>query len=151
MIKEKLTLRKSLEICKELWEWMRDNDARSSDDKPNWPGWKKYGAMVSYCPCCEYASQKLRNIDGDLLISKDGKPARITDMCQLCPLTDFWREVRTLNTLLVPTCTDYGSPYRSFSTSYISLEGIGTKAESQKMVEACEKALAKLGDNDEKE
>ena len=49
----KLTKRKALEICLELWQWC----AETGLDKADWPGWHKYGQMDADCPCCEYVRQ----------------------------------------------------------------------------------------------
>ncbi len=49
-----LSKRKALTICKELWEWMRDNP---ESNKWDWPGWLEYGRMLADCPCCEYSNR----------------------------------------------------------------------------------------------
>ena len=51
----KLTKRKALKICKELWEWLAENPDKQ---KIHWPDWEKYGEMSHGCPCCEYRDQR---------------------------------------------------------------------------------------------
>lgn len=50
-----LTKREALVICRELWEWLRDNPGKSKGD---WPGWEEYGVMFLHCPVCEYTKQQ---------------------------------------------------------------------------------------------
>jgi hypothetical protein len=52
----KLTKRKALEICIELWEWLAEDAGRN---KKNWPGWEKYGPMDNQCPCCAWLTKAL--------------------------------------------------------------------------------------------
>ena len=47
----RLTKKKAIEICIELWEDMAETGAKY---KSKWKGWDKYGEMVAYCPLCEY-------------------------------------------------------------------------------------------------
>lgn len=51
---EKLTKKKALEICIELWTWLAET---GSEYKFDWPGWKEYGDIWAHCPCCEYQKQ----------------------------------------------------------------------------------------------
>ena len=53
----KRTLKKTLEICRDLWAWC----AETGDGKRWWPSWKVNGGRIgliegdsSHCPCCEY-------------------------------------------------------------------------------------------------
>jgi hypothetical protein len=56
----RLTRKKALEICVELWTWLSQDEARY---KEGWPGWRKYGHMTNRCPCCEYhAGHKYRDV-----------------------------------------------------------------------------------------
>lgn len=50
----KLTARQALELCQELWEWLRDNPSDDVIDKGRWPKWKELGDMLNRCPLCEY-------------------------------------------------------------------------------------------------
>ena len=77
-----LTARQALEICIELWTWLRDNPDK---EKYEWPSWEKYGAMVSECPLCEYIG--------------------IRECSKCCPI--YWRRKPNLSN----HCTRYDSPY----------------------------------------
>ena len=46
----RLTKKKSMEICIELWTYLEETGNRKGD----WPGWDKYGKMMDRCPLCEY-------------------------------------------------------------------------------------------------
>ncbi len=74
----KLTKKKTLRICAELWEWVAKQDLSDREDrhmiKYDWPGWEKYGAMENNCPCCQY--------------SNDDKTGII--ICDICPLHNLW-------------------------------------------------------------
>ena len=70
----KLTKRKALEISKELWTWLAET---GEEFKQDWPGWKKYGKMIHYCPCCEYVGQQ-------------GKYSIDRTLCEGCPLIELW-------------------------------------------------------------
>ena len=48
----KLTKKKAVEICIELWTWLAETGGRKDD----WPGWKIYGEMQDSCPLCEYSN-----------------------------------------------------------------------------------------------
>lgn len=50
----KLTKKKAIEICKELWAWCEE----TGGDKRDWPKWAEYGKMLGWCPLCEYSEQK---------------------------------------------------------------------------------------------
>ena len=50
----RLTRKKSIQICIELWTWL----AETGRQKTGWPGWGKYGRMSCGCPFCEYAERK---------------------------------------------------------------------------------------------
>lgn len=52
----KLTRKKAIEICKELWTFL----AETGLGKGDWDGWKKYGEMASGCPFCEYCENHLK-------------------------------------------------------------------------------------------
>jgi hypothetical protein len=47
----KRSRRKTLFLCLELWEWLRDNPKKNKYD---WPGWKKYKNVKAACFACEY-------------------------------------------------------------------------------------------------
>lgn len=56
----KLTKRKTLEICVQLWTWLSKHGNAGKED---WPGWKQLaGADIDEffpcdCPCCAYFEQ----------------------------------------------------------------------------------------------
>ena len=50
---KRLTLKRSLELCKELWTWLRDNPDVTS--KYDWPKWYRYNEVKDACFACEYA------------------------------------------------------------------------------------------------
>ena len=51
----KLTRKKAIEICIELWIWL----AETGKSKEDWDGWERYGNMMCDCPLCEYSKQKV--------------------------------------------------------------------------------------------
>ena len=51
----KLTKRKALEICRDLWRWLAKT---GTVNKSKWPGWKEHGIMAHNCPCCEYSMDR---------------------------------------------------------------------------------------------
>ena len=70
----KLTKRKALTICLELWEWLEKNP---NSDKYAWPRWVyndgDLDVMATTCPCCEYSFSHTRYGD-----------------CTKCPLLGLW-------------------------------------------------------------
>ena len=65
----KLTRKKSIELCIELWTWL----AETGNDKSDWPKWGKYGLIRVCCWFCEYDDRQ-----------KDRYCNRID--CYYCPL-----------------------------------------------------------------
>lgn len=65
----KLTKRKALEICRDLWKWLAKHPEKG---KYNWPMWKLYGQMHMRCPCCEYNSQHSMSCEKSCLIKWPG-------------------------------------------------------------------------------
>ena len=64
--KVKLTRKKAIELCIELWTWL----AETGKKKDQWPEWDKYGGywnVMGGCFFCEYDKQ-------------------FKDACQCCPL-----------------------------------------------------------------
>ena len=118
----KLTKKLALEICRDLWTWMRDEKRRSSDSKELWPRWESNGGdiedMLDDCPCCAYL-RNLEAITSKLIGCKEG--------CLLVPYA--WIG-----------CTDRGSPYYMFAI------GIGSPRDAQKIIDACNAALRDLCD-----
>lgn len=50
----KLSRKKAIKLCIELWEWL----AKTGKEKSDWPGWEKYDHACSYCWFCEYDRQQ---------------------------------------------------------------------------------------------
>ncbi len=50
----KLTRKKAIELCIELWTWL----AKTGKEKDEWPEWGKYGQTEFYCWFCEYDVQR---------------------------------------------------------------------------------------------
>lgn len=64
----KLTKKKSLDICKELWVWLAETGKR----KEEWSEWEKYGVMAGSCPFCEYDIQRKGSCNSCPLTKKYG-------------------------------------------------------------------------------
>ncbi len=65
----KLTRKKAIELCIELWTWL----AKTGRDKPEWPDWEKYESISLYCWFCEYDNRQRERY---------GK----SELCLYCPL-----------------------------------------------------------------
>lgn len=91
----RLTKRKALKICYDLWIWLAKNPLET---KKNWPGWKQYGKMKNICPCCEY----------DRIYG--------AGHCRKCPLADLW----PLDPENGPNCTNEKSVYMKWSNALTS-------------------------------
>lgn len=50
----KLTRKKAIELCIELWEWL----ALTGKKKTDWPKWEEYGGALNHCWFCEYNRMK---------------------------------------------------------------------------------------------
>ena len=51
----RLTRKKAIELCIELWTWL----AETGKEKEGWPEWEKYGKIAAYCWFCEYNDNKI--------------------------------------------------------------------------------------------
>ena len=52
---KKLTLRKTVELHRELWRWLAENPASTKDDWPRWAEIEaEYGGIRNHCFACEY-------------------------------------------------------------------------------------------------
>lgn len=71
----KLTRKKAIELCVELWEWL----AITGGKKKDWPEWKKYDGAMNNCWFCEYQEQQVKRY----------KPRNEckNGFCRYCPLT----------------------------------------------------------------
>ena len=89
---KRLTLKRSLELCKELWTWLRDNPDVTS--KTGWTKWYRYSEVENSCFACEY----------DLLeYEKQFRKNKCFSIkaCSYCPLKGLWGD----------DCTKNSSPY----------------------------------------
>jgi hypothetical protein len=69
----KVTRKKAIELCIELWTWLAKT---GSKNKKDWPGWKKYKiCSVWDCFFCDYAMKKAETGLSD-------------EACSYCPLWD---------------------------------------------------------------
>ena len=73
----RLSRKKAIELCIELWEWLAKTGAESKSD---WPGWQKYGYVTCNCWFCEYQEQQYEKYKPDNKENKEG-------FCRYCPLT----------------------------------------------------------------
>ncbi len=69
--KMKLTRKKAIELCIELWTWL----AETGGAKIQWPGWEKYRYIYLHCFFCEYSKQK-----------KESSAFNRKGICAYCPL-----------------------------------------------------------------
>jgi len=46
----RLTRKRAIELCIELWEWL----AETGREKEDWPRWEEFGDILSHCWLCEY-------------------------------------------------------------------------------------------------
>lgn len=78
----RLTRKKAIELCIELWTWLAKT---GKEDKSDWPGWLKYYASVKiagervwgYCWFCEY-DERQKEREKTLL------------SCSFCPLVEIF-------------------------------------------------------------
>lgn len=117
----KLSKKKALEICLELWTWLAETGGEYKED---WPEWEKYGYMKHNCPCCEYTKKRVR---GDSY-----------SHCLWCPLLSFWPS----NSFFGAPCCRLTSPYRMWDRT--NAPPRTRKKYAQKIVDGCVEALAKL-------
>jgi len=67
----KLSRKKAIELCIELWEWL----AKTGKTKVKWPGWEKYDDVIdSSCWFCHYNNHTVR-----------GDRIRTSGTCTKCP------------------------------------------------------------------
>jgi hypothetical protein len=93
----KLTKRKALQICYELFTWLAENPGKH---KKEWPGWIKYGYMQNNCPCCEY---QIRNY------------IKHQCSCIRCPLLKFWSSFeKRENRVGCYPCEKFNTPWISW-------------------------------------
>jgi len=123
----KLTKRKALTICRDLWQWLANQSEIKYPDterlKRDWRGWDKNGGPIPtmryFCPCCAFA------IDS------------ITDEpeCKNCPLLKLWKG----NGIDKP-CLSSSSPYEKWFKSH----GKAARKHATTIANACTKELRNL-------
>lgn len=126
----RLTKRKALHLCLELWEWLEENPSAS---KWAWPRWNTNAGdvsnMLSDCPCCEYSKVPM---------TKDGR----TRTCTKCPLLGYWT---TEDKAAVKNggnpCCRIGSPYDEWGVLYSAEQN---QKAAQGMVKITKLAISKL-------
>ena len=111
----RLTKRKALEMCRDLWDWMAVENKDSDSDKRLWPGWDKKTQHLHLCPCCEYSGKK------DGLIN-----------CSRCLLKSFWTKNKTRIDYM---CGADDSAYYPFENNK------GTPRDALRISNACRKLL----------
>lgn len=118
---KKLTLKRSLELCKELWTWLRDNPDKIG--KRDWPKWYKYKEVEQLCFACEF----------DLLeYVKNQKVGNAhTTTCAYCPLKGLWGN----------NCTKESSPYYKWCKAET---GKARRKYAGVIANFCDKELKKL-------
>lgn len=86
----KLSRKKAIELCIELWTWL----AKTGKKKEDWPKWEEYGYDIyGDCWFCEYDEQQIGRFHGD--------------NCSYCPLV---RKLRM-------TCSDDDCFYTKYRIS----------------------------------
>ena len=110
------TKRRTLKVCRDLWQWLADNP---DNEKYEWLGWEENGGKIpecwGSCPLCQYATLHKGRCDSCLLWGK-GKE-------------------------LEGRCHDYKSSYWRW---YYSKDSTVRKVAALEIVAACNRALTKL-------
>ena len=111
------TKRTTLEVCRDLWQWLADNPDKG---KWSWPGWEHNGGETpecwGSCPVCQYANLH-------------------KGRCKSCLL---WGEGKELKG---EDCLDTESPYWRWC---YSKDSTVRKAAALEIVAACNRSLEKL-------
>ena len=115
---EKLTKKRALELCLELWTWLRDSPMR---EKEEWPGWTKHQAYLA-CFACEYVYKN----NEDVL------------ECSLCPLLSLWTKSKKINNYLCEYSSS--SPYRKWKNA---VSDKMRAKQAGKIADFCRKELSK--------
>ena len=112
------TERRTLKVCRDLWQWIADNPDK---DKWQWSDWTLNGGKIpnckSDCPLCEYSN--LHNLS-----------------CSSCLLFGEGKELEQEG-----NCLDDESPFWRWDSSE---DTIVRRAMALEIVAACNRALAKL-------
>ena len=116
---KKLTKKRSIELCLELWTWLAENPGNRKRD---WPEWNKYGDADSYCFACEYVRQHRSILQTEW-------------SCKKCPLIALWGEHKGND----PCTQNEESPY------YLWVEsGCGDTKSAKKIATYCRKLLKNM-------
>lgn len=119
---KKLTLKRSLELCLELWSWLRDNP--NVTNKLDWPKWYRYNTVENKCFACEYdllEYEKQNSLDNNFYIT----------VCSFCPLKGLWGN----------DCTRNSSPYAMWCNA--KTDG-NRKKHAGIIADFCDKELNKI-------
>jgi len=115
---KKITLKRSLELCAELWSWLRDNPDETY--KNNWPKWNRYKNVDNNCFACHYDELEGRKRGG-------------VKICSFCPLKELWS--------LQGYCMEKSSPFNKW---LIAKTNKSRQKYAGIIVNFCEKELEKL-------
>lgn len=123
----RLTLRRALRECRDLWTWYEEHPELGAGSKALWPGWKRYGekygsAPLMECPACDY-------MGASGLDCGRGDP---------CPLASIWGKVG--RTAPLPCCKK-SSPFHLWGHAKTDR---GRRNNARKIRMAAEAELAKL-------
>jgi len=77
----RLSRKKAIELCIELWTWLAETGLRK-DDWPDWPKYQDTEAIVAYCWFCYYQEQQIERYAPDDELNKD-------NVCRYCPLASI--------------------------------------------------------------
>ena len=118
---EKLTKKRVLELCLDLWTWLRDNPMKR---KSLWPGWEEHQAYLN-CFACEYVQQQQQE-------------RRLLE-CSLCPLLSLWTKSKNKEDVDDYPCSkSYTSPYEK----WLNTDSARMRAKyAGKIVDFCRKEL----------
>jgi len=117
---KKLTKKRSIELCLELWTWLSMNPGIR---KYGWPGWNEgYGYVNSDCFACEYTQQRLS-------ANQNGWS------CKKCPLLNLWGEYGGND----PCTNNKVSPYAIWCDS-----GYKDTKSAKKIASYCRKLLKEM-------
>lgn len=80
----KLTRKKAIELCIELWMWCME----TGEDKKDWPRWTEFKKIRNDCWFCEYSKNRLKY-----------------NGCKYCPYNENFAYMKTYS------CESKRSPY----------------------------------------
>jgi hypothetical protein len=99
----KLTKKKALKICVELWDWLSKHPNSKKEDCPKMD---KYSDMENDCSCCEFVLQ-------NFAYKHQAEFCSGTEFCNHCPLKRLWGS----NDDGLFDCEDTESPYNKWKFS----------------------------------